>query len=437
MDQTPPRGRLRRLLDALGPLSPVATLATYTPASRLLLAEAERSAELALHGVRAVFWLLTALVFFYEFHFPPPGYAPLAILGVAYGAGVWLFIWRLLRRPIPPLWLRYVLIILDGWVAVRSSLLFHAPFRDRFVSLFGIPVSSTVDVQMFTPALLVFLALSGALRIEVGAAVLSTVVALASYAFFAVSLELPLRQVLPMAAIIWFAGAVGANGARILRYMVLKAREEAVLERYVPTGLTRELKRSGSPDGGGRQTELTLLIADIRGFSRMAERLTPVEAVALLNEFFAVVDAPLAAEGAVLDKYLGDGMLAFFEGADHAARGLRAGRRMLAAVDRFNSQRPGQQAIVIGVAIHTGDVVVGSIGTPVRREYTLIGDAVNVTARLEECNKRFGSILIASATTLERAAVSPSDFHGAEVIDLRGRGAPVAVHYLLTPDDPA
>jgi class 3 adenylate cyclase len=140
------------------------------------------------------------------------------------------------------------------------------------------------------------------------------------------SMGLPLQHALPIAAVIWFSGAVGANGARILRYMVWKASEETVLERYVPAGLTRELTRRGSVDGDGRQEELTVMIADIRGYARLAERLEPTQAVALLSDYFAVVAAPLAAEGAVLDKYLGDGILAFFEGADHAAPRRRAER---------------------------------------------------------------------------------------------------------------
>ena len=424
--------RLRRFFAGLGPLSPFATLATNTPASRLLLAEAERSAEIALHGVRAVFWLLLAFIFSSELGFLRAAFVPLFLLSLLYGGGIWWLIWRLLRRPSPPPWLRYALIVADGWAAVRSAMLFHAPVRDRFVSLFGLPAISPTDLQVITPALLVFLALSGALRIDVRAAVLSTVVALAAYAFFAVSLALPLQQALPAAAVIGFSGVVGANGARILRYMVLKAREEAVLERYVPQHLTRELARSGNVERAGRQEEVTLLMADMRGYSRLSERLTPAQSVALLNEYFSVVAAPLAAECAVLDKYIGDGILAFFEGADHAARGLRAARGMLAALDGFNAQRPGREPIVIGIAVHTGDVLVGTIGAPIRREYTLIGDAVNVTARLEECNKRFGSVLVASATTFARAACSATDFHGPELVDLRGRGAPVTVHYLPT-----
>ena len=75
-------------------------------------------------------------------------------------------------------------------------------------------------------------------------------------------------------------------------------------------------------------------------------------------------------------------------------------------------------------------MLVGTIGAPIRREYTLIGDAVNVTARLEEYNKHFDSVLVASATTLARSAMPADDLCGPELVDLRGRGAPITIHYL-------
>ena len=90
--------RLRRLFSPLGPLSPFATLATYTPASRLLLAETERSAELALHLVRAVFWLLVAVISLQVFGLLSAASAPLAALVVLYGFVIWYLIFRLLRR---------------------------------------------------------------------------------------------------------------------------------------------------------------------------------------------------------------------------------------------------------------------------------------------------------------------------------------------------
>jgi adenylate cyclase len=212
---------------------------------------------------------------------------------------------------------------------------------------------------------------------------------------------------------------------------MLKAREEAVLERYVPEALVEELARSGDPLGAGRETEVTLLIVDVRGYTERAERLTPREAVAFLNDYFSLVVAPLAAEGAVLDKYIGDGVFAFFEGGEQQRRAVRASRAILAAVDRYNDGRPGADALVIGIALHTGRALVGTIGAEQKREYTAIADAVNVAARLEELNKTFRSSVVASEAVVQAVAVEETaGFVGPVVVPVRGHEAPIAVRYL-------
>src|SRR5690348_15796338 len=164
-----------------------------------------------------------------------------------------------------------------------------------------------------------------------------------------------------------------------------------ILEHYVPEPLVADLVLAAEPlHPAGHLIAVSLLIVDIRGFTTLSEPMRPVDAVALLNEYFAAVLVPLTREGGYLDKYLGDGLLAFFEpdanggGADHAARALRAAQGMLTAMEAFNAARPEQPPIRIGVAVHSGEVLLGSVGAPERLNYTAIGDAVNVTARLEE-----------------------------------------------------
>lgn len=210
--------------------------------------------------------------------------------------------------------------------------------------------------------------------------------------------------------------------------------EEQVLERYVPEGLTRELARAGVMERGGRLEDITVLMADIRGFTLLSEQLSPTGAVALLNDYFTAVVAPIAREGGVLDKYIGDGLLAFFEGEGHSDRALRDGREMLEALKEFNAERPDEAPIRIGVAIHTGATLVGTIGAPNRREYTVIGDVVNVTARLEEWNKGLSSKLIISedALTLVTEASLKADLEGPVTLDLHGREASVVARYLPT-----
>jgi class 3 adenylate cyclase len=176
-----------------------------------------------------------------------------------------------------------------------------------------------------------------------------------------------------------------------------------------------------------RIEELTLLLCDIRGFTQISEQLSPQETVTFVNTYLDAVCPPIVASGGVIDKFMGDGVLAFFEGGGHAGRALEAARRILASVER--SPRSGEP-IRVGVALHTGEVLIGSIGPRTRRETTIISDAVNTLTRLEELNKTFGSVIVASARTLSQVAEPDrAGFSGPETISLRGRAEPVTVHH--------
>jgi adenylate cyclase len=273
--------------------------------------------------------------------------------------------------------------------------------------------------------------MSGGYRLRPRMAAYSTAVALVSYAYVAWALDVSWNVALLITAILAFMGAFGMQVARVFRHSMLRAREEAVLERYVPAALVQELVRVGDPLTHGRETDITVILVDIRGYTRRTERLTPREAVAFLNDYFSVVVAPLAAEGAVLDKYIGDGVFAFFEGAEQERRALRATRAILAAIARYNHSRPTGEPIAIGIALHSGRALVGTIGAEQKREYTAIADTVNLAARLEELNKTFGSTVVASEAVLQ--AVDPEErggFAGPITTPIRGRDAPLAVNYL-------
>ena len=124
-------------------------------------------------------------------------------------------------------------------------------------------------------------------------------------------------------------------------------------------------------------------------------------------------------------------MFTFFEGADHRGRALSASREILAAVERHNAERLDEEELRIGIAVHSGQALVGTIGSTHKREYTAIADAVNVTSRLEELNKQFGSRVVASEAVLEGAPPElAAGFVGPERTDIRGREAALAVYYL-------
>ena len=177
----------------------------------------------------------------------------------------------------------------------------------------------------------------------------------------------------------------------------------------------------------GEDALVTVLFVDIRDFTPFADRVTAREAVALLNEFFGVVVPVLEEHGGRVQSYLGDGVLGVFGAPeplpDHADRGVAAARAIVAAVEAHFSDR-----CRVSVGVNSGLVIVGTIGGGSRFDLGIIGDPVNVAARVEQATRRTGdSVLVTEATRclLEHDGLVP---RGA--IELKGKPAPVAVYAL-------
>jgi class 3 adenylate cyclase len=182
----------------------------------------------------------------------------------------------------------------------------------------------------------------------------------------------------------------------------------------------------GALERAGRIEELTLLMCDIRGFTRLVERLSPAETVAFVNGYLDAVCPPITDAGGVIDKFMGDGVLAFFEGGGNASRALSAARRILEAVGR--AQLAGTP-VRVGIALHSGEVLVGTVGPRTRREYTIISDAVNTLSRLEKLNKTYGSTIVASDATIANVnEPERAGFEGPVEVAVPGREAGIAVH---------
>ena len=179
---------------------------------------------------------------------------------------------------------------------------------------------------------------------------------------------------------------------------------------------------------------MTVLFADIEGFTALAERLPPQDVVSLLNEYFTVMTRVVMAHGGLLDKYIGDGMLVVWEGepADAAARAAQAALAMHRELSGLQEKwlAEGKLPLKNRMGIASGRVIVGQIGSPIRQERTVIGDAVNTASRLEGLNKEYFTDIILSQSTYELIANS-ARVRPLGVVSLKGRLEPVGIYALI------
>jgi adenylate cyclase len=171
-----------------------------------------------------------------------------------------------------------------------------------------------------------------------------------------------------------------------------------------------------------------VMFLDIRGFTAMTRVRSADETVTLLNDFFAEMIEIVDRNNGFINKFLGDGFLALFGAAlvdpAAAANALNAGRAMLLAVDDWNRTHP-ERALKVGIGVHIGEAVTGSIGSPRRKEYTVIGDTVNLAARLEQLTKETGARLLLSDPV--RSAAAAGDAIDLGLLAVRGYDEPIRV----------
>ncbi len=206
---------------------------------------------------------------------------------------------------------------------------------------------------------------------------------------------------------------------------------EAALTRVLPAGAGIE---DLSPDTGGTLQQATILFSDIRGYTGLSERLGPVGIITLLNDYFSFMADVIRDCGGGIDKYIGDAIMALFgppaprEG--DAARAIEASRRMLDALALFNNRRPpGDPKVAIGIGLGSGEVVAGRIGSPDRMNYTVIGDAVNLSARLESLTKTYGAAILACGPTRRAAPDAPG--RRLDVVRVKGQSTPTEIHEIF------
>ncbi len=270
----------------------------------------------------------------------------------------------------------------------------------------------------------------GALAGAVAVAVYLPLPALAAVGAYALGLWLPL--VLPQAAV---------AGSLIVAILVGYATEgrqkrfiKSAFRQYLSPAVIEELL--SHPERmrlGGECRELTIFFSDLQGFTSISERLDPEALTSLLNEYLTAMTDIILDEGGTVDKYEGDAIIAFWNAPldqpDHAARGVRAALRCqerLAELRPHFREKAGVD-LSMRIGLNTGQAVVGNMGSSSRFDYTMLGDAVNLAARLEGVNKQFGTYTMISKATREAAG---EGFMARELarVAVVGKAEPVTVY---------
>lgn len=235
---------------------------------------------------------------------------------------------------------------------------------------------------------------------------------------------------------------------RSRRLVVLQAvveRERANLSRYFPPSMVDQLAASDTPFANERRQKVTVLFADIVGFTALSENMTPESTINLLRDFHALLEQSVFENSGTLDKYLGDGLMATFgtptPGEQDEVNGIKCGLAMLKSIRQWNVERvrEGEQEIRLSIGLHSGEAVLGDIGSERRLEFAVLGDVVNVASRIETLTRHHDAALLVSdavVCAVKKSQGSESatliDFERLPEQALRGRAQPITLWRLVS-----
>ncbi len=234
--------------------------------------------------------------------------------------------------------------------------------------------------------------------------------------------------------------AVSYLAVTVYRY-VRANREKQYLrhafEKYVSASVISSLMEH--PDKlslGGERRRMTVLFSDLRGFTSLTERMDAVELVKILNRYLDAMTEIVFEEGGVLDKYIGDEVMAFwgapFDQPDHVLRAIRTALRMRDKLVSMNRDQifGRDMALHVGIGISTGEMIVGNMGSQVRFDYTVMGDTVNLGSRVEGLNKQYGTEILATEETVKGL---PSNYliRPLDQVAVKGKTEPVRIYEIV------
>ena len=314
----------------------------------------------------------------------------------------------------------------------------HATAIDNLKALAGL-VQIPAPLRFVCLLALALIAAFGVLRMKLPHAAAALIALLGAWIAIATAAFANLT-VLPLVAgtAVILAGAPLTLAYRIGLVDRGRRRLRKAFALYLPEPeLERLTARDELPALGGELREVTIIFSDIAGYSGLSESLTPAALVADLNRYFARMTEIAQRHGGFVDKFIGDGILAVF-GAPlaqgrHAEAAVQAALDMVAALESDSTLTLNRQPIRIRIGLHTDHVIVGNIGAPDRFNYTVVGDGVNLAARLEGVGKMYHIAIIASEET-RRAAGEAHRFRELDQVRVVGRDQPVTLFEPLPPD---
>ena len=214
--------------------------------------------------------------------------------------------------------------------------------------------------------------------------------------------------------------------------LVERERLHDAFGRYVSPELAEQIRKDGI-QMTGQTIDATVMFCDIRNYTRMSSNMQPTEVVNLLNHYFAMVEPIVKAEGGWINKFLGDGFMAVFGAPvprkDHVDCAVRASVQIRETTHHFNEKFPDIPNVSVGIGLECGDMVAGSIGSPDRIEFTVIGDAVNVASRIESLNKELSTTILVSEN-IKSAVGDNYEWRTMPPTHVKGKSEPIQIYTL-------
>jgi adenylate cyclase len=219
-------------------------------------------------------------------------------------------------------------------------------------------------------------------------------------------------------------------------------RLNQTFRKFVPKQFVDHFAKHGSSSlelGRADEDELAILFCDIRGFTGLSEKMSPQELMNFLNSYFLRMNDPIHQNGGFIDKFIGDAIMALFDrpegqNSDKAQDAIRAALDLRYAINIYNQHRSNSKypPINIGIGIHFGPVIIGTVGSDDRMDTTVIGDSVNIAYRLEALAPVYQTDIVVSAATLEVAnARQHFSYRVLDWVRVKGRSAPIEIHEVI------